>query len=157
MEIHLRKLGTDNPKDTFTYKFRRINDIAFSYCCESLLNVSMLTCEAGISITWLTCLPRGKNTSSWHNFTQYVWQSALVISISLQDLWDKYPAALNPWNITVFLLFSCEYCCSTAQQCIGFCLTFWTLPFPKIRLSMGVMRKHKETACTPAPCDNVGV
>lgn len=154
MEIHLRKLGTDNLKDTFTYKFRRINDIAFSYCCmiqESLLNASKLKCEAGMSITRLTCFPRWKSTSSWHSFIQYAWQSALVICISLQYLWDKYPAALSPQNIMVFLLFSCEYWCCTAQQHIGSCLTFWTLPFPKIRISLGVTRKHTETACKPPP------
>lgn len=42
-----------------------------------------------------------------------------------------------------------------APQHIAFCLTFWTLPFPKIRTPMGAVRKHTETACKP--CVNAGV
>lgn len=97
MEIHLRKLGTDNLKDTFTYKFRRINDIAFSYCCmiqESLLNSSRLKCEAVMSITRLyTCFPRWKSTSSWHSF----------ISMSGKVLW-WYVFPFSICEISILLL-----------------------------------------------------
>lgn len=92
MEIHLRKLGTNSLKDTFTYKFRRINGIAFSYCCmiqQSLLNVSRLKCEAGISITQLTCFPR--------------WKSTILSSMSGKVIW-WYICPFSICEISILLL-----------------------------------------------------